>query len=680
MTFRALLIGMIGALFIAGFGFINDRVFELESFNSGHLLPVIVLGGLVFVLALVNPILFRIHRGLVFRPAEAAVVIGMMMVACSIPGRGLMEQFTQTIATPAHWYEQRPGWKRKDLFKYVPPSVYIADGKYDHATINDYLSGCGKPGEPISLGRVPWAKWKRSLGTWLPLLFLSAAASICLALILHRQWSDHERLRYPIADFATTLLRRESHEAVSAIFRNKMFWIGLGIVLAIRVTNGINVWSDRKFIEIPMTLDFSALRNKFPLLNRTGHSGYAFVWVNIYPVVIGFSYFLASEISLTLGLSQVVFMIGWLICLTAGITLQSDYELGGLEGWLRSGSYISMGLMLLYIGRRYYWEVFKAGVTFRRGRATDQAAIWAFRILLVCTAALIYLVTHLGLDWTLSIILILLVLLTFVIVARIGAETGLFFIQPGLQPCGIMLGFFGSYALGPQAIMLTCLICMVLCADQSQALMPYVTNIFRFSDNVGLRPGRVGGVSMATYILGVGVAVPAVIWACYNWGCPRYGYARERIPTVPFRAADPAVAELNRSSELSASERLSPIRRLIEFRPKEGFMAAAGIGFALVLIFSFLRLRFTWWPIHPVMFLVWGSYPIRMFSHSFLIGWLVKLIVTRFGGHRTYQKVKPFMIGLIAAELLSGIIFMAVGAIYYSVTGTKPVPYIFFPR
>ena len=85
MTLRALLAGLVGAMLISGLGYLNDRVLELESIAAGHLLPVLVMGSLILFVAGINPLLFRLRRGLAFRPAEVAVVLLMLMVTASGP-------------------------------------------------------------------------------------------------------------------------------------------------------------------------------------------------------------------------------------------------------------------------------------------------------------------------------------------------------------------------------------------------------------------------------------------------------------------------------------------------------------------------------------------------------------------------------------------------------------------
>ena len=53
---------------------------------------------------------------------------------------------------------------------------------------------------------------------------------------------------------------------------------------------------------------------------------------------------------------------------------------------------------------------------------------------------------------------------------------------------------------------------------------------------------------------------------------------------------------------------------------------------------------------------------------SFFIGWVIKKLVIKYGGNSVYAKAKPFMIGLIAGEILGAILPSVVAAIYYFAT------------
>lgn len=57
------------------------------------------------------------------------------------------------------------------------------------------------------------------------------------------------------------------------------------------------------------------------------------------------------------------------------------------------------------------------------------------------------------------------------------------------------------------------------------------------------------------------------------------------------------------------------------------------------------------------------------------LGWLVKYAITKYGGATAYQEFKPMMIGLIAGEMLAGVIPLIIGGVYYLVTGQIPKPF-----
>jgi hypothetical protein len=93
------------------------------------------------------------------------------------------------------------------------------------------------------------------------------------------------------------------------------------------------------------------------------------------------------------------------------------------------------------------------------------------------------------------------------------------------------------------------------------------------------------------------------------------------------------------------------------------------LGLALVLAFSMMRLRFRWWPLHPIFLLVWGTWTSGLFCFSFLLGWVIKQAVTLIGGGSAYHRTKPLMIGVIAGNLLADLIRMMVSTVYYLITG-----------
>jgi hypothetical protein len=123
---------------------------------------------------------------------------------------------------------------------------------------------------------------------------------------------------------------------------------------------------------------------------------------------------------------------------------------------------------------------------------------------------------------------------------------------------------------------------------------------------------------------------------------------------------------------LQVVDQRSGRQRFADMKPVGPALIAFAITFSLVIIFTACRHRFPWWPLHPVMFLTLATYQSTVLAFSFLIGWLVKSLVTKFGGGKLYQDLKPLMAGLVAGEFLAGVIAIIIGLVYYFVTGKPP--------
>jgi hypothetical protein len=130
------------------------------------------------------------------------------------------------------------------------------------------------------------------------------------------------------------------------------------------------------------------------------------------------------------------------------------------------------------------------------------------------------------------------------------------------------------------------------------------------------------------------------------------------------------VTQLTLSGELEKVKNYGVWDRLRGMRPDRNFLIAAGVGFGLLLLVSAMRLRYPWWPLHPVAVLVFASGAIGKFGFSFLMGWLLKVGLTKFGGAAKYEQFKPMMIGLVVGDLTGAFVVMLASWIYYAKTGT----------
>jgi hypothetical protein len=687
MTFRAILLGALGAVLIASYGYLNDSVFRLTYLVGNHL-PISVFGLLILLVLLANPVLRRLHRRSAFRPGELATMVALMLVACSIPGSGLMRTFTTSLAMPFQQQRTKLVWQRTDVFKYIPSGAMPGGRAYDPEVMERFLRGDSNVGDGFPIWeafgpKVPWSKWAGPLWIWMPLVVMMSIAVIALAVVLHGQWADRERLRYPISEFANCLIAPQHQGQPKPIRRERLFWIGLLAVLGIHVINGVQTWYPES-VRIPLSFPLQPLWQEFPPLHKVP-TARRLVDVTFYPTAVAFAFFLSSEVAFSLGVSQILFVIVMGLLLAGGVQIRSDWVTGGPIGWQRFGSYVGLGALLLYLGRRYYGGLLRQTFTFRARPEIRKYQTWACRIALVCLAGMAVLLTRLGLEWPFAVLLVLLMVLMFVVIARINAESGLFFIQPGWMPLGVLLGLFGAKYLGPQAILITGLACAVLCIDPRECLMPFVLNGLKICQQNRVAPRRCGVSAAAVFLIALAVSVPVVLWSNYNHGFPiGDAWGARTVPAMAFDATASAAQRLRLSGELAASETMPVSTRLTGLwsphKDQGVFLKSALIGAIAVLALSVLRLRYTRWPLHPVIFLIWGTYPISRFSHSFLLGWLMKGAVTKFGGAHSHRMARICMVGVIAGDLLGGLVFMIVGGLHYAVVGTWGPVYRVFPK
>jgi hypothetical protein len=83
-------------------------------------------------------------------------------------------------------------------------------------------------------------------------------------------------------------------------------------------------------------------------------------------------------------------------------------------------------------------------------------------------------------------------------------------------------------------------------------------------------------------------------------------------------------------------------------------LIAMGFGAAFTVFLSAMRLRFWWWPLHPVGYMAGMCWGLNWYWAPFFIGWACKTLVVRYGGLRLYTATVPLATGLIIGDLLNG--------------------------
>ena len=292
MTWRAVLAGLVAGAFVCAFSYFNDAVMRQTMFIGSNM-SISVYGGLILFVLIINPLLKR----WAFSAGELAVALALVLAVCCIPGSGLMRTFTATLMMPWHWERSSPGWRAQGVVETTPRQMLALPGNREEA-LNGFVRGLGNGRGIPSLRAVPWQAWRATLAFWIPLVLLLWIGLIGLALVVHRQWSEHEHLRYPLATFSNALLP-EAGKRWATVLGDRLFWIGAGLVFLIHFNNYLAVWFPEYLVTVPTRVDLSSLVSLFPTYAAGG--GEVYFQPRLFFTVLAFGYFLASDVSLAMG-------------------------------------------------------------------------------------------------------------------------------------------------------------------------------------------------------------------------------------------------------------------------------------------------------------------------------------------------------------------------------------------
>ena len=537
-----------------------------------------------------------------------------------------------------------------------------------------FVQGLAVGDRKVGMNEIPWRPWLHAMAYWAPMVLLFMVLIVSMSLIVHRQWSRHEQLSYPLATVITALVETNSGCTVPAILANRLFWFGFLPILTLHMLNYAAVWFPSHVPKIELNWNFSAeLRAIFPVLNSVGDP--YVTWGKISFLVVGLSYFISSEMSLSMGLSSMVLLLANLQ--TYGLTGGSpDGEAA------RSGAYVAYAGILMYTGRSYYWAVVVKALGLRTVEDADREPVWAARIFaLAFLGFVLVLAGPFGMDWFVAVLFSLTTMVLFLVFTRIICETGAPFMQIGWYPSTLLASTLGFSALGSIPLVMICYLSPILTQDPREALMPYVQNGLKMAENTGVRRTPLAWIAFGAMAIALVVCFISWTKGIYQDGSFNDNWASVSVPSIHLDAAARGLDMLADTGLQKAADSTSGVAKL-------GLVSGIGharelswicIGGAAVVFFSMLRFSFGWWPLHPVLFLVWGTYPMQCSWPSFMLGWAIKQLMVKFAGGKSYNQFKPFFIGIVLGEIFAVAVVIVVGFLYYLSTGTIAKTYSIMP-
>jgi len=493
---------------------------------------------------------------------------------------------------------------------------------------------------------VPWSAWMWRLVAWGPLVIGAWICCLALAALVRRQWTENERLPYPIARFTYDLMQEPAKgRRFADLFRRRSFWIGVAIAAGTLLSQALEKEGWLPF-SIPTDSDQRASFSGEPWsLVANAKNLY---WVHVYFTVVGLSFLLPAQLSFSLWFFVVLTNVVFAILNAQGVpvTVQHVGE-AGVGGW------IIAGLLVLWVGRRHYLAVLRAAFSHSDDPAIHRVRPYVWLLLGGAASMMVWLMLA-GAVWWHAIAAVVLFLGFALVLARIVAEAGIPFVglPTGCHASQLLFGLVGVHAplaaLAPLA-----LVSAVVLGDGREHVLPYAVHGEYLANRALPRTttaARLGWSALVFGALAVGtlIALAVLIASAYHGD----GWRDTRWYGALF------------------SEGLEPLLRDWQSHangagpahPSELWWSMS-VGGVMVGVLTACRWAFASWPLHPIGYLVSMTAPTQAIWFSFFLGWLAKTLIMRYGGARIYVALRPLAYGLVAGEALAAGVFLLVAII-----------------
>jgi hypothetical protein len=628
LTFRAVAIGATLCILLTLWTIHSAYVTHSSFITIAHL-PIAALCPLVIVVLILNPILKSIMPGRSLTRQEIIIIFFLVFTASAIPGWAFSTYALSVISGPHYFASEENRWVEL-FFEYLPAWLIVPD---QNGAVSSFFEGL--PSSQI----VPWRFWLVPMfwwGTFYVAMFFVGAS---IMVILRKQWVDHERLAFPLAQVPLMLIDgTDDPEHMPAIARHRLFWTGFGITISMLVWNMVayfDVWpslpiGNQAVTSLTFFESFPPVNLKFNLL------------------LAGVAYFTRVEVLLSVWFFYLIRVIEQGLLNRVGMV-----NARAVVNLQHFGGFIVFVLFTLWMARAHLYQVWQKFLG-NAPELDDSREFFSYRkAVFALLFGLFYMMAWLyasGMSLPVVVLFLGLLVLVYLGVTRVVAETGLVSLDlPHNDVNTVTLRLVGTDNLSTQN--LTSLTLANAFGRNWRTLgMCSMAHTAKVGDDMG-GVGRGVFVTIAlTLTLTFLTAVSYTLYLGYSGGA--------------FEFTEPAFVAGARGvwSGLISSIRNVKILTGLE---RMSFGVGALVSFLLVLAHH----RLYWWPLHPVGFGIALTVSVNNGIFSILMVWLIKTILLRLGGVSLYRKGQPFVIGMLSAYALGVLLSFLVDLVWFPGNG-----------
>ncbi len=607
---------------------------ELVRYN-GHPTTLAPFGNVLFLMVVINAILCIVSRVIPlpalqpFSAAENMALYIFSSVTTAWAGHDSIQVLMPQIIYPFRYESPENRW-RELFLDLLPEWLYVRD----RTALRHAYEGGHPFWRPENIG-----PWTTPLLSWGFFAFTLGLFMIGISLLVYRRWTHEERLSYPILFLPLELSRRPN-----PLWRTTPFLLGLATATFIDLLNGFSaLYPSVPSIKVRVT-DYDTLLPSF----FVGHPWSALqgTRMGFYPFAIGLGFLLPPELLLSCWFFYWFERLQRILGLVVGWSQLPGYPWTNFQAF---GGYLGIALFSLWAGRRSWLEALRAGAS-----GTDSASQSGFILAAIGVCFLFAFARAMGLSFPVTVSFFLIYFLLVFSILRIRAELG----PPAHDlhyagPDEVLINLLGPQSLSKRDLVVAKLFYWFNRAYRSLPC-PHFLEGLKVAGLFSLPLNRWLYSLILFNAIGIAAAMIAHLYCFYSLG-------------ITAKFIGPAITSFG-------GEPFWRLQSLLGAPPPPNpyppYAMAGGVAFTLLLMS--LRIRFPWFPLHPVGYAISTSWSMNVLWMPLFLSYLIKMSVVRIGGYRFFRRtLLPFGIGLALGEFVVGHLWLGYGAL----SGKNTYPY-----
>jgi hypothetical protein len=517
-------------------------------------------------------------------------------------------------------------------------------------------------------GYIPLGQWMQPAMAWGLLVLGLFIGFLGMNVLMRKQWVEFERFTFPLTILPKTLFEETvtpDGKIYRTIFRNRILWAGFAVGLVLALLKGIQfyypqcpapVFNVATFGEYFTSPVIKAFLQNVGIGVGTG--------IGLSLCLLAIALLIETDILFSLWAFFILFQLWHLFGKAFTLTRYPGYP---WEFQQAMGAFIGYALLAVFVGRHHLVRVFR--LVIGRGKpgedtsSQDEVVSYRQAVLLIiaslATLALWGVWTEMGAKASLLFFGYMLIcgFAASKIRAECGAPFGYLTPYLGIQFMTALGGFAVFQSTG---MLMASLASGFICTSVFLLIAPVQVEMMELGRHFKVRPRDVGA-GLTLGVLG-GLLIGGFVLLCWL-----YGFGGNSLKTSwpyeqnwyfnSFRAGEADADRAFSVGTLGKTPELAPMNIANNVDAK-GLTIGAGITGAV----AFLRMKFMWFPFHPIGYVLASSYFMKGAWFVLFLAWLARLVLFRLGGaHVIRRGLVPFCVGMFLGCVASIVVFDVVG-------------------